>query len=450
VSEVWRYSDFSIHPSHPHLLVSILEDHTDPTPSAVITKLCLIDTQKKSVSVLAEGADFYNAPRFSPNGSTLAWTQWNHPDMPWEGGSVHIAAVVTSRSDAGEVQVKLGSITKVAGEAGTVAANYPFWTPAGATLHFLCDQSGFANPWVWSIQGGVRPALHAPIREEFGEPAWRLGASYAASIEEDTTVLVARRGGRAVLYVLRDGVAEEIGAPYTLAYHLRRVGAGQVVFIAKTATTDAEIVLLTLGTEDKASVAASFPKFETLYTSGGDASPLKPELFSLPEAVAIEGPTGPVHTVYWPPHNPEYAGSDTDERPPCVFAAHGGPTGEHNGSLDLEIQYYTSRGWAWVSHVHRSHSSMCLTKSSVRGKLRWLLRVRSRIHRASGWWMGSGRCSRHDRCRVGAIIRPECQGRSEEACHPRRVEWGIHGPCHARGQRSSGCIHCWHELLRYF
>jgi dipeptidyl aminopeptidase/acylaminoacyl peptidase len=358
---VWRYADFTAHPSYSHLLVCVQEDHTDPTPSGVQTRLVVINTDTKVVTTFAEGADFYSAPRFSPNGSTLAWLQWNHPDMPWEGAQLHIAPVTVAESklgsdaDSGDVDIKLGTITRVAGEPGQVAANYPLWSPAGASLHFTCDISGFANPWIWSRDAGARSTIHVPLAEEFGLPAWHLDEMYAASLDEDKTLHVAVRGGRSVLYIIEHGVAQEVTSPYTSVRSVRRVGPGQVVFLGATATASAAVIHATFDLDHDASSSASFPIFKTLYSLSDSASTLQPPTLSSPESLTFDGPSGPVHAVFWPPHNPAYEGSDREgDLPPCVFAAHGGPTHHKDPSMNGEVAFYTSRGWGWVRLFFRS------------------------------------------------------------------------------------------------
>ena len=49
--------------------------------------------------------------------------------------------------------------------------------------------------------------------------------------------------------------------------------------------------------------------------------------------------------MFYPPHNPDYAAPD-GEKPPLLVKCHGGPTSAASSTLNLGIQYWTSRGIA--------------------------------------------------------------------------------------------------------
>src|SRR5579862_4304627 len=78
---------------------------------------------------LAEGCDFYAAPRLSPDGARLAWLSWNHPDMPWVASELWVAPIA---ADGG-----LGAPRRIAGGAAESVAQ-PRWSPDG-TLYFISD-----------------------------------------------------------------------------------------------------------------------------------------------------------------------------------------------------------------------------------------------------------------------------------------------------------------------
>src|SRR5262249_60843050 len=62
----------------------------------------------------------------------------------------------------------------------------------------------------------------------------------------------------------------------------------------------------------------------------------------------VESPTSGGRTpfgLYYPPRTPGYA-PPARERPPLVVKCHGGPTSAASSTLDLRIQYWTSRGIA--------------------------------------------------------------------------------------------------------
>ena len=62
----------------------------------------------------------------------------------------------------------------------------------------------------------------------------------------------------------------------------------------------------------------------------------------------IEFPTSAGRTafgLFYPPHNADYAAPD-GEKPPLLVKCHGGPTSAASSTLNLGIQYWTSRGIA--------------------------------------------------------------------------------------------------------
>jgi dipeptidyl aminopeptidase/acylaminoacyl peptidase len=61
------------------------------------------------------------------------------------------------------------------------------------------------------------------------------------------------------------------------------------------------------------------------------------------------------HAFYYPPRNGLYT-APADERPPLVLISHGGPTTATCATLDLRVQFWTSRGFA-VADVNYGGSS---------------------------------------------------------------------------------------------
>jgi dipeptidyl aminopeptidase/acylaminoacyl peptidase len=78
--------------------------------------------------------------------------------------------------------------------------------------------------------------------------------------------------------------------------------------------------------------------------------------YSLPQAIefpTVNGRTS--YAFYYPPFNPECT-APAGERPPLIVISHGGPTTATRDTLDLKVQYWTSRGFAVVD-VNYSGSS---------------------------------------------------------------------------------------------
>lgn len=344
----YRYADLEVHPTSKQLIVSILEDHTLPTPADVVNTLVTINTDRSTVHPLIAGASFYASPRFSPDGKYLAWLQWNHPDMPWDGAELYVAEVIIS-SDVSALEIK--NTRKIKGNYRSESASQPFWVGPN-TILFSCDTTGYQNPWIVNVSSSIlepRLLLSKALDEDFALPLWRLGASYFAVLSSKKVLSTAIRDGRSVLYLIDiiSGEQQEILSPYVSIQALRATSPSSAVFLGGTADTPTALVSIILDFDSD-----DLP-FRFVDLAGGDAS-LSPEDnfdksdISLPQALTFKGSDGgPLHVVFYAPVNSKYE-APKGERPPCIVSAHGGPTGMTTQELKMKTQFFTSRGFAWV------------------------------------------------------------------------------------------------------
>ncbi|KAI5114963.1 hypothetical protein M0805_006579, partial [Coniferiporia weirii] len=343
-----RFANFAVHPTASHLLVAVLEDHTHPAPADVATSLVVLDTRACTVHALALGADFYASPAISPDGARLAWVQWRHPDMPWEGGEVHVADLV--RGDT----LSLGNARKVGGAWKKESAVHPCWLGARQLL-FFSDAGGFQNPWVVDLDLGLatppRPVLVQPLAQDFTEPDWRLGGSYSAPLAGGLVLCTALRDGAAVLYLLdvASGTLEELDAPYVSVAAVRPTGPRSAVFIAEAINAPRAIVTLTLGEGNRTNLAVIRGGDTDADAGSADGeAKIDKTYFATPRPLTLRTRSdAEVYAVFYAPTNPVYAGPE-GERPPCIVSVHGGPTGMTGQGLRMSVQFFTSRGFAWV------------------------------------------------------------------------------------------------------
>ena len=112
-------------------LICVQEDHRGL--GEAVNTLVAIDLSKDGEArVLYEGTDFVKTPRLSPDGKTVAFITWSHPNMPWDDTQLRI---VTLGADG------LTEESKEIPQAGNVAFSNPEFAEDG-TLYFIAD---FAN-----------------------------------------------------------------------------------------------------------------------------------------------------------------------------------------------------------------------------------------------------------------------------------------------------------------
>ena len=284
-------------------------------------------------------------PKFSPNGKRLAWWQWSHPDMPWEGGEIYVADVILGE----DLQLSVERRLHVAGQKGKIGAGYPAWAN-NERLIFTSDESGFINPYKFE-NSHSSPLFPTAIDEDFGQCYWMLHFMPYGILDEEgkTGVFSAFKDGRNLLYLVDlDGGSEPklIKNPFILIKGIRSVSrkGHQCVMFAQKEDEEDSIVQLSLTPSENLELQVIKPALPLKV----DGVPL-PGIISLPQPLKLRvGSNGdPLHVVYYPPRNPNYSEAIKGEKPPCVVNVHGGPTSFAHQGLDWTKQYFTSRGWAW-------------------------------------------------------------------------------------------------------
>jgi dipeptidyl aminopeptidase/acylaminoacyl peptidase len=279
---------------------------------------------------LAGGSDFVAAPRLSPDGRRLAWTRWNHPNMPWDGTECVVADVGADGS--------LAAATVVAGDAGTWVTQ-PSWSPAGA-LYLSAELDGWLN--LCRVESGGHdaplspPVPVAPMAAEIGGPEWNLGYADYGFAGDGTIIAAARSGGRDRLFRIDPaGRADpgEIPLPFTELDYVG-VRGDRLVCLAASPTTFRSVVIVSL-------LDGSVEVLRRASEAVLDPADLAP-------AERVDFPTTggrTAHGILYRPHN-RAARAPAGELPPLLVTSHGGPTAAAHAALTVSIQALATRGIA--------------------------------------------------------------------------------------------------------
>lgn len=291
----------------------------------VLHDLARIDPEgDQAPHAVADGRDFYGEPRVSPDGTSLAWLEWDHPNMPWDGTELWLGDL----NAAGE----LSNRRKIAG--GTEESIFqPVWSPDGI-LHFVSDRNEWWNIYRWR-EGNVETV--SEIEAEIGLPQWVFGYRRYAFLRDGSILCAYRQDGTDHLgQIGSDDTFRPIPTPFTAIYYMDSDKQGTLGMIAGNFNDAPAVVLYQPASEEMEEIHRNIKPG------------IDPSYFS--EPVPITFPTegyDAAHGLFFPPRNKDYQGPE-GASPPLITMVHGGPTSAARPYLQLEIQYWTSRGFAVV------------------------------------------------------------------------------------------------------
>jgi dipeptidyl aminopeptidase/acylaminoacyl peptidase len=333
----WRYADGMID-RRRNRWIGVREDHTGEGEPANAIVAVDLEGASGAGRVLASGHDFYASPRLSPDGHWLVWLAWDHPNMPWNGTRLYLGKFTQDGA--------ISEVTPIAGGA-TESIFQPEWSPDGTQIALVSDRSGWWNLYSLDLATRTLRAL-APMAAEFGLPQWLLGMSTYAFAGPTRIVCAYSQGGlgRIAVLNLANATLAPIATPFTEFGWLRAAG-DRAVFRAGAPDHPASIVAL-----DLAAGRHSVLKKATDILDRTDLLHLSDYLTRVE---SVEFPTTGGETafgLFYPPRNPDYAPM-AGERPPLLVKCHGGPTSAASSTLNLGIQYWTSRGIAVLDVNYR-------------------------------------------------------------------------------------------------
>lgn len=295
--------------------------------------LAIVDSQGSNWPVkLASGADFYMQPAWHPDSEIIAWVEWDHPNMPWDG-----TRLMTARLDRGNL--RLSGIKQVAG-GRDIAIGQPAFSPDGRWLAFIQEDGEWQDLMLLNLADGSLATLVKGAGFEQMRPAWVQGMRYLAWEPSSESLLSLRQTGAMISLwriPLGQPPAEIRLEGLTNLSDLTLSPSGRAALLASGPTTPAQLVVLEGGSVKVMARSENERPPAAFLTRG--------EEISWP---SLDGAM--VHGIYHPPANPNYAGQSL---PPVIVNAHGGPTSSATIGYNASAALMCSKGYGWLEVNYR-------------------------------------------------------------------------------------------------
>ena len=293
--------------------------------------LALVDAEGGHWPVrLASNADFYMQPAWHPDGRQIAWVEWNHPQMPWDGTRLMTASLEGTA---------LTNIQQIFGDV-EIPVFQPAFSPDGRSLAFLANDGEWDQLCTVDLVSGERKVLVDGA--SLLEPAWIQGMRSLAWSADSTRIFYLKndKGWRSLWVVqVATGVSQQLDiAPYTW-----------VSQVAVSPTSDGLLLIAS---------APHIPERVVLWQDGkmqivrrSSAESVNPAELAVPQPIEWPAPDETVvHGLYYPPTNTRATGEGL---PPAIVNIHGGPTSSRTSTFNQVAAYFTTRGYAYLEVNHR-------------------------------------------------------------------------------------------------
>lgn len=311
--------------------------------------LALVDSAGETwPKKLAQGADFYMQPVWHPEGEKIAWVEWDHPNMPWDGTRLMLASFEVD-------QPRVQTVKHLAG-SDTVAILQPAFSPDGRYLSYLQNLDEWDQLVVLDLETGEKKTIveNAALLK----PAWVQGV----------VVQVWSTGSDCIFFLqTKEGIT-----------HLNQVdiSTGNITQIDLEKYTS--LLQPSVNPQGQVAMVASGPSISARVISITDSRDITIHQRSTSEAISLEDLPNPyeihwtapngekVYGIYSPPASGRFY---ADGLPPVIVNIHGGPTSSVTIGYDLEAAFFTSRGYGYLHINYRGSTGYGRKyREALRGK----------------------------------------------------------------------------------
>lgn len=283
---------------------------------------------------LVKGADFYLQPVWRSDGEWIAWVEWDHPLMPWQGSRVKLGEV-------GGMQLRLFNETWIGGKPGQ-AAHQPLFSPNGKTLSYLQQNGEWEDLILYDLKKKEKRVLVHGDGFMLSTPDWVQGLrSYSWGFDSKNIFYIRYADAEASLWRvnIRSGNSVQIPtAPFTWLSQITCSSiSDSMVLMGSSPSLPKQIMKYTDGS------------FLTVRSSLDETFNELP--MSSPQKITWKGLDG--QDVFGLLYLPVGA---NEKKIPLIIEVHGGPTMQRSLSFAAEANFFTSRGFGFFQVNYRGSS----------------------------------------------------------------------------------------------
>ena len=290
--------------------------------------------ENQDLNILKKFDNFAGSLSSNTTGNLLSWIEWDFPFMPWENNDLFFAEI----NEKGELGKNIKLNKEVISSCERISFFQPYWISYNL---LVCaeDSSGWWNLIFFEVNDLKNLFVKKRIRRkffEYGLPQWVEGLSLFSGSKENFYCLAKHNDSWKLENYRNLSFFKNIDLPYTILSDLKSDGNNLILKVSSQVCEEKliEFEVKSLKKIDITNCATNF-----IYP------------ISKAESIWFEGfEKVKSHAWIYKPSN------SNSRKPPLIVKAHSGPTDYFNGSLNHEVQFWTSRGWC-VAEVNYGGSS---------------------------------------------------------------------------------------------